>query len=70
MHFPPAAAVLRVSQLRTSPVSSLWKACGERLAPCIVCNSGVTTPPTYDGLGRVTVVVASHFGAVIGNNVD
>jgi hypothetical protein len=26
MHFPPAAAVLRVSQLRMSPVSSLWKA--------------------------------------------
>lgn len=25
MHFPPLAAVLRVSQLMTSPDSSLWK---------------------------------------------
>ena len=24
MHLPPAAAVLRVSQLTTSPASSLW----------------------------------------------
>lgn len=28
MHLPPAAAVLRVSQLTTSPASSVWKVLG------------------------------------------
>jgi len=33
MHLPPVAAVLRVSQLTTSPASSLWNVCSRQSPP-------------------------------------
>ena len=67
MHFPPVAAVFRVSQLTMSPASSLWKVWGRG---GVSYESSHKPQETHNGLGRVAMMIGCLLGAVVRNNVN
>lgn len=67
MHFPPEAAVFLVSQLTTSPASSLWKV--YEVVSRAVAFWGGLCRRTYDGGCGVPVMVGPDLGRVVGDDV-
>lgn len=70
MHFPPVAAVLRVSQLMMSPASSLWNVWISRsMLARPGCLAGAPQC-TYNRCRRMTVMIGSLSGRVVRYDVN
>lgn len=69
MHLPPDLAAFLVSQLTISPASSLWKVYTFESAGHMVLETR-TVQRTYNGGGRVAMVLGLLLGRVVGNDVN